>query len=106
MEAREAYDKGRFRLSRDEDVSVDVAGARLCLSNPRRVQVVVTNHGAGDVRVGFRPFASAATGLPVPANGGQVALNVETEGDACGRELFAISAAGTVSVHVLEWEVF
>jgi hypothetical protein len=104
LRALEAFKAGRFRLSRDEDVAVS-ASALLAKHNTKRVRLVVTNHGAAHARIGFKPFATADTGIPVPANGGQVQVVIEEDGEAVAQEVYAISAGAAVSLHVLEWSV-
>lgn len=86
----------------ESDVSVGATPVQLGQFARTRVNVALSNNGGNPVAIGFSNQVTATTGIPL-AIGQTVFFNWYIDGEIVTRDIWAISSAGTNSVHVIEY---
>jgi len=71
--------------------------------NGDRVALVIVNQGANDVFIALNSGVSSSNGIRLTANGGSVALSVRDDFTLSSRKWYAVTAAATSAIYVLEY---
>jgi hypothetical protein len=95
---------GRPTTVKLSDVAVGTSVISLCLNNPKRLQLSLTNWGTAPVSFSTNPAVGTQSGNPLQPNGGNAILHVIEDGEPVAWQYFAISTAASQNVHVEETE--
>jgi hypothetical protein len=83
------------------DFTVTIPASRLCVADPSRVLLSISNTGPQTIFWGENRNITATTGIPL-APGGVVSLEWFIDLDLQTTEIWAITAAASSTIHVVE----
>lgn len=83
------------------DFTVAQTAVRICVADPSRVLLSISNWGANSIAFGENRNITSTTGVILPS-GSAVALEWLNDLDLQTTEIWAISATGSNAVHVVE----
>lgn len=86
----------------ERSVLVNTAPAEVVQQNPRRLVLVLANHGGVPIRIGFSSAGLSAGGVIVAANGGIVILSVDEDYEAVTYSIYGQGIGGSANVYVSE----
>ncbi len=93
---------GGRTFGRDTVISVLITRIDLLPNNPNRIQWVVINEGANDVRLSIDPAVTTSSGWLLQANGGVISMDQTYDGEAVGYAVYAIANGATSNVRIRE----
>lgn len=86
---------GRASTVRTKYANVDVDSSVVAENNPNRVFLLLINTYGPEATIGFDSLSAKLSGIPVTANGGNLSLSYEEDGEVVGYDIWASSAGGT-----------
>lgn len=79
----------------------NIAAAQLTGADPERVSIFIINLSANTVYIGFTQQVSAANGILLSANGGNVSFNVDEDGTIVARAFFSTAAIDASQLYMI-----
>ena len=86
-------------------ISVGSSAVQLLKNNPGAVALVLINLGSTDIYIWTTNDVSAAKGILIAANGGNIFLTYQQYFTLVSSEWYAISPSGTVNVAIKRMEI-
>lgn len=83
------------------DFTVTTTAQRICVADPSRVLLQIANWGTAALSYGENRNITATTGNILPS-GSEVSIEWHTDLDLQTTEIWAISVAGNLAIHVVE----
>jgi hypothetical protein len=88
----------------EHDVTVGTSVTRIVHQDPAAIAHDITNNGAAAIVFSSKPQVTATTGVQL-SPGQTVSLNILSDYDLVGCDLFAISASSGNSIHVISTQL-
>jgi hypothetical protein len=85
----------------ESDVTVAQTVIKLGAYANTRIAIYLANFGTAQVAISFSPAVTSTTGLIIPSNG-TMSFVWNADFELVARDIYAISASGNNSVHVIE----
>jgi hypothetical protein len=71
-------------------------------AQPNRVTMLLINNSQSDVYVNFTPDVNSEYAMPLTANGGQLSMTIEDEGEGVSTELFGVASVDNLKLTLVE----
>jgi len=88
----------------ENSVTVSTTPVRVLINNPNRLSAILSNIGSENVFISTNSSVTATSGIQLPADGGVMSTNYYEDFDQVTRNLYAIAASGSTTIHVIESE--
>lgn len=95
------YFKGRT-YTRQTAATVGLTVATIVRGNPNRVGLMLVNNSASIIYIGFDVDTTTTHGIPIAGNGGNLTMNVRSDGEAVGAEIVGLSSVAARPVTIIE----
>ena len=79
-------------------ISAGVSEQKLLGGNPDRFSYILFNLGSNDLYVSFSHEVSATNGMLIVANGGNISMNADDDGELVTYPIYGISPSGSTQV--------
>lgn len=93
---------GRRTTVVERVVTVDTTVSQILRNDPNRYFIALINEGSADCRVSTSPTITTSSGWLLPANGGVMVFDWQTDGEAVGYAVYAVAAAGSATIRLRE----